>query len=211
MASYKSGTSGIKVYTTAGGKYYHSRRGCSDMKNPSRVTLETAMNYGKKPCPKCMASASKKVYSSSGDRYYHYYKMHAGSGAQAGTLAKARAMGKKLCPTCAKGKTVGITLSNKEAKNISKAVAAAQKLGTGISTKSAIAYSKAVASQTKYSAPGNTKVYVDLTGKQYYYYHKSSKCSKTGMKKGTKITLQYARDWGYKACPFCQPPTKVTK
>ena len=211
VASYKSGTSGIKVYTTAGGKYYHSKRGCSDMKNPSRVTLETAMNYGKKPCPKCMATASKKVYSSSADRYYHYYKMHAGSGAQAGTLAQARALGKKLCPTCAKGKTVGITLSNREAKNISKAVAAAQKLGTGISAKSAVAYSKALASQTKYSAPGDTKVYVDLKGKQYYYYHKSSKCSKTGMKKGTKITLQYARDWGYKACPFCQPPTSVVK
>ena len=219
VANYKSGTSGIKVYTTAGGKYYHSKRNCSDMKNPTVVTLETAMNYGKKPCPKCMASASKKVYSSSGDRYYHYYKVHAGSGAQAGTLAQARALGKKLCPTCAKGKSAGISLSasyssgsTAKAVTVAKAVAAAKKLSSkGVSAKTAISYSKALASQVKYSASGDTKVYVDLKGKQYYYYHKSSKCSKTGMSKGTKITLQYAKDWGYKACPFCQPPTSVAK
>lgn len=210
VASYKSGTSGIKVYTTAGGKYYHSRRTCSDMKNPSRVTLETAMNYGKKPCPKCMATASKKVYSSPADSYYHYYKLHAGSSAQAGTLAKARAMGKKLCPTCSKAKTVGI--STNDLKKAAKAVSAAQKLSsTGISTKNAISYSKALASQMKYSAPAGTKVYVDLKGKRYYYYHKSSSCSKAGMKKGTKITLEYAKEWGYKACPYCQPPTSVEK
>jgi hypothetical protein len=29
------------------------------------------------------------------------------------------------------------------------------------------------------------------------------------MKKGTRITLQYAKDWGYKACPYCQPATSV--
>ena len=210
VANYKSGTSGIKVYTTAGGKYYHSRKGCSDMKNPTRVALETAMNYGKKPCPKCMKSASRKVYSSSGDRYYHYYKAHAGSGAQAGTLAQARALGKKLCPTCSKAKTVGITAAS--ATKIAKGIAAAQKKAssTNINLKSVASYQKALSSTLKYSAPGNTKVYVDLGGEQYFYYHKSSKCSKTGMSKGTKITLQYARDWGYKACPFCQPPTSVS-
>lgn len=216
VANYKSGTSGIKVYTTTSGKYYHSKRNCSDMKNPARVALETAMNYGKKPCPKCMKSASRKVYSSPGDSYYHYYKAHARTGAQAGTLAQARALGKKLCPTCAKGRTAGVTIaSTSGAKNIAKAIAAAQKLSAaGVSTsakKAVVSYSKALASQLKYSASGDTKVYVDLKGKQYYYYHKSSKCSKAGMSKGTKITLQYARDWGYKACPFCQPPTSVQK
>jgi hypothetical protein len=30
-----------------------------------------------------------------------------------------------------------------------------------------------------------------------------------GMSGGTKITLQYAKDWGYKACPYCNPPTSV--
>jgi hypothetical protein len=93
------------------------------MKSPTRVALETAMNYGKKPCPVCMKSASRKVYSSSGDRYYHYYKAHAGSSAQAGTLAQARVLGKKLCPTCSKAKTVGITTS--DIKSIAKNIAAA--------------------------------------------------------------------------------------
>ena len=26
---------------------------------------------------------------------------------------------------------------------------------------------------------------------------------------GTKVTLQYAVDWDYKACPFCNPPTSI--
>ena len=143
----------------------------------------------------------------SGESYYHYYKAHAGSGAQAGTLAQARALGKKLCPTCSKAKTVGITPSN--ASSIAKGIAAAKAVNNGIAINGAPSYSKAISSTNKYSAPGNTKVYVDLNGAQYFYYHKSSSCSKTGMKKGTKITLQYAKDWGYKACPFCEPPTSV--
>jgi len=194
--TYKSGTSGIKVYATVSGKYYHSKSSCSDMKSASRITLETALNYGKKACPKCMAAASKKVYATSGDRYYHYYKAHAGSGAKAGTLAQARALGKKLCPTCEKGYEV---VSGKSDESV-----------TGISTKGGTSYSKAKVSTDKYSAPGDTNVYVDLSGKYYYYYHKSSRCSDTSMKNGTGITLEYARDFGYKACPYCNPPTSVS-
>ena len=28
---------------------------------------------------------------------------------------------------------------------------------------------------------------------------------------GTKVTLRYVLDWGYKACPFCTPPTKISR
>ena len=184
---FRSGTSGIKVYATASGAYYHSRKTCSGMTSPSRITLETALNYGKKACPTCMSVASKKVYSSLSDSYYHLYRVHAGSGASAGTLARAKAMGKKLCPQCARG------------------------ISTGISTRGSVSYGKAKASTVKYSASGTTKVYVDLEGKNYFYYHKSSRCSDMGMSGGTKITLQYAKDWGYKACPYCNPPTSVSE
>jgi hypothetical protein len=194
--TYKSGTSGIKVYATASGKYYHSKANCGGQKNASYITLETAMNYGKKPCPTCMATASRKVYSSSSDSYYHYYKAHAGASAKAGTLAQARALGKKLCPQCSKAAAAGITVSQ-----------AGVTLAASDTTPAS--YSSAISSTDHYSAPADTTVYVDLGGKYYFYYHKSSRCSKTNMTSGSKITLQYARDWGYKACPFCNPPTSV--
>ena len=210
--TYKSGTSGIKVYATVSGSYYHSKSDCSGLENPSHITLETALNYGKKPCPKCMKTASMKVYSSSGDKYYHYYKLHASSNAKSGTLAVARALGKKMCSTCAKLYNSGISasdlsdgnLSKSDIKEISKLVEEA-----GVTAKST-SYSKAPVSTDKYSASGDTKVYVDLDGDYYFYYHKSSRCSDTKMKSGTSITLQYAKDWGYKACPYCNPPTSVS-
>ena len=63
-------------------------------------------------------------------------------------------------------------------------------------------------SDIKYSAPGDTKVYVDLDS-DMLYYHKSSKCSDAGMSGGTGVTLEFVTSWGYKACPFCNPPTSV--
>ena len=63
-------------------------------------------------------------------------------------------------------------------------------------------------SDIRYSAPGDTKVYVDLDS-DMLYYHKSSKCSDAGMSGGTGVTLEFVTSWGYKACPFCNPPTSV--
>ena len=223
--TYKSGKSGIKVYATVTGKYYHSKSSCSGMENPSHVTLETALNYGKKACPKCMAAAEMKVYSSSGDKYYHYYKLHAGSSAKAGTLASARALGKKMCSTCAKLYNNDVPASAldsaKDAKKVAREIAeqiddedgkkSPEEIeeAIGSSKDGKTTYSKAPVSTDHYSASGNTTVYVDLGGNYYFYYHKSSRCSETDMKHGTNITLQYAKDWGYLACPYCNPPTSV--
>lgn len=192
--TYKSGKSGIKVYARADGKYYHSKSDCSGLTGASRLTLETAMNYGKKACPKCMSAASKKVYSSSGDKYYHYYKAHAGSNAKAGTLAQARAMGKKLCSQCSKAAAAGVS---------------------GASSAASVDFSSfksAEGSTVHYSAPADTNVYVDLEGDSpSYYYHKSSYCSGKGMKHGTAVKLGYVKEWDYyKACPYCNPPTSVS-
>ena len=71
-------------------------------------------------------------------------------------------------------------------------------------------YSKAPVSTNHYSASGDTKVYVDLDGTYYFYYHNSSKCSDTHMSGGTGVTLEYAKEWGYLACPYCNPPTSVS-
>ena len=186
--TYTSGASGIKVYAMLSGPYFHANATCSGMSGASYVTLETAMNYGKTPCPVCLAAAGKTVYSSSGDSYYHYYRVHAGSSAVGGTLAQARALGKRACPTCS------------------------QVLSTGFNPQGGImSYSSAPVSTANYSAAPDTHVYIDLTGQLYYYYHKSSSCGGTGMGAGTRVTLQYAKDWGYKACPYCNPPTYISQ
>ena len=183
--TYRSGTSGIKVYATRGSKYYHAKANCSGLTGASRISLETALNYGKKACPVCLGTASAKVYAVAGEKYYHYSKAHAGSGAIAGTLAAARALGLKACPTCTK-LSAGTTVQ--DYKNGGAA--------------------NAPVSIEIYPADGDTKVYVEL-GTVNTYYHKSAKCKKAGFSAGTAVSLQYATDWDFKACPYCNPPTSV--
>ncbi len=38
---------------TNGGKKYHSKSSCSNMKNPEQVSKSTAISYGFTPCKKC--------------------------------------------------------------------------------------------------------------------------------------------------------------
>jgi len=171
VADYKAGTSGIKVYASLSGKYYHSSKDCAGS-GASRITLETAMNYGKSPCSSCASSAKKKVYSTGTDQYYHSSRTCAGSSAVSGTFAKALALGKKECPICIGGSE---------------------------------AYEQ---SDVKYSAPGDTGVYVDVDS-EMLYYHKNARCSDAGLHDGTKVMLDFVVSWGYKACPFCAPPTSV--
>jgi len=41
------------VWISGSGKRYHSRPGCSGMKNPQEVSISTAEARGKTPCQKC--------------------------------------------------------------------------------------------------------------------------------------------------------------
>lgn len=43
----------VMVWIPSSGTKYHSRSGCSNMKNPSQVTLEKAQSWGYTPCKKC--------------------------------------------------------------------------------------------------------------------------------------------------------------
>ncbi len=181
--TYENGTSGIKVYATLGSKYYHSNATCSGLTGATRVTLETALNYGKKACPVCLSSANTKVYAVSGGDYYHLSKAHAGSGAIAGTLAEARAAGLKACPLCTK-------------------------LAAGATSYDNGGTEDAPVSQEDYAAVASTGVYIDI-GSANSYYHKAAKCAEAGFSGGSKVTLEYAKDWDYKPCPYCNPPTSV--
>ena len=170
---YESGRSGIKVYATTKGSYYHTDKTCAGS-GAVKITLETALNYGKKACQDCCAIADRTVYAVKDSFYYHASKSCAGDDAVKGTYAKALAYGLDACPNCIGG-----------------ASSAPEDGGA-----------------PEYSAPAESAVYVDLYADQFYY-HKASKCSDAGMKDGTEVTLEYARDFGYERCPYCKPASGV--
>lgn len=96
--TYKSGTSGVRVYASQSDAFYHTKSSCSKIVGGVvRATLETALNYGKKPCPECATSAMRTVYVGRDGKYYHYSQKHAGTGAKKGTLAVALALGYDPC------------------------------------------------------------------------------------------------------------------
>ena len=49
-----------------------------------------------------------------------------------------------------------------------------------------------------------------VTSEAYGGFRREIPCSAVKFKGGTGVSLQFAIDWGYKACPHCQPPTSVT-
>jgi len=99
---YESGISGIRVFATLSDQFFHSNKTCSKYQGGtySRVTLETALNYGKEPCPVCSPEARKTVYALEGGSYCHRDKSHAGSKAKKYTYAAAKARGMNVCPIC---------------------------------------------------------------------------------------------------------------
>ena len=99
---YESGISGIRVFAALSDQFFHSNKTCSKYQGGtySRVTLETALNYGKEPCPVCSPEARKTVYALEGGSYCHRDKSHAGSKAKKYTYAAAKARGMNVCPIC---------------------------------------------------------------------------------------------------------------
>lgn len=282
---YKSGASGIDVYATAAGKNYHTKSSCSKIKgSPIKITLETALNYGKTACSVCASSGNKTAYATKGGKYYHFSSSCAGSSASKGTLDQALAYGLKPCPNCATGagetpKDSGKFVSGKSGVKVyakagdkyfhMKSDCGGLSGAKYVTLETALNYGMkacpdcaALAAKTVYaasgsknyhydkscagsgavsgtlgealayglkacpicvtgeeggagggeesSAPGDTKVYIDLSGEGSYLYHKSANCSDVGMKKGTAVTLKYAIEQGYGDCGFCNPPTSVS-
>ena len=98
---FKSGKSGIDVYATYEGRYYHINRLCSGISGtPVEVSLETALNNDKSACPICSSSADRTVYGTTDGKYYHYSSGCAGDSATKANLDVALAYGFKACPNC---------------------------------------------------------------------------------------------------------------
>ena len=109
------------------------------------------------------------------------------------TISKALSAGKTACPTCAKA------LGNATA---TKSASAAATTSTAAATAT-----KAPTDSTKASA--FTNVYITVGGSSGSYYHKAAKCSAQNFSNGVNVTLEYALGHGYKACPSCNPPSKI--
>ena len=177
--TYVDGTSGLYVYATREGEFFHIESTCPDAlgEGASRVTLETALNYGKRPCTTCSNLARRVVYSTASDQYYHYSQTHAGSGSTSGYLAHARAVGKTACPVCVSGSSSGG--------------------GSGSGT-----------SGSGDSGSGDlstaTQVYIDLQGdSDSTIFHSHSTCSRAGMTDGSMVNIQFVRDQGFSPCSYC--------
>ena len=179
------------VYATKNGTYYHTKSNCSGMKGAARVTYTDAVKAGKKPCPTCISISTVNVFATSGGKYYHTKTNCSGmTGALSVSISKAISAGKTACPTCAKA--LG-SLSG--AKNASAA---------------ATATSAAAARATATPAPAaasNSIVYIKSGEK---YYHRAAKCSGQNFSGGINVTLEYALEKGYKSCPSCNPPSKIS-
>ena len=167
--TYREGTSGKKVYASAAGTYYHLNASCKTETGLDEVTLEKALNYGKKACPDCASYARKTVYAKQGGKYYHSDKS-CETGLSGGQLGAALAYGFKECPYCIGG----------------------QSKDPGTDTP---------------PASGKTIVYIDLD--DLSYYHKNAKCPDVPMSASTDVTLQYALEWDYVPCPYCNPPKSI--
>lgn len=282
--TYTSGKSGISVYATVEGAYYHARTSCWRVSgSPAKITLETALNYGKTACPSCASSANKTVYATKGGKYYHYTQGCAGINSSKGSLDSAMAYGFAACPNCVTGSmkssnvykvgtskiSVYGSISNKyfhansscsgmkEVSYISLETALNYgKVACPVCASSAsrVVYAKA-GSDTyhanascagsgstggtwaqalalgmkpcticvtgeaghqdygdgeNYSADGSTSMYIDINGNtSANTYHGYSDCEDSGMKNGTRVTLQFALEQGYKPCGYCDPPSSI--
>ncbi|MBR5380363.1 MAG: hypothetical protein IK140_07505 [Clostridia bacterium] len=172
------------VYATKNGTYYHTKSNCSGMKGATRGTYAAAVKSGKKPCPTCVNISSLSVFATTGGKYFHTSATCSGmTGALSVSVSKALSAGKTACPTCAKG------------------------LSTMGSAKSA---SAAATTPPATAAAGNTNVYITLGAPSGSYYHKTGKCSGQNFSGGQNVTLEYALEHGYKACPSCNPPSKIS-
>ena len=181
--TFTSGTSGLYVYAALNGDHFHITSSCPQLESgATRVTLETALNYGKSPCTRCSDIARRTVYATSSGRYYHYSQSCAGSEATSGYLAIARAVGKKPCPICVEGSSDG--------------GGGGGTTGGGGSTTGGGGSGGDLSSATQ--------VYIDLQGdSDSTIFHSHSTCSRAGMRVGSMVVVDFVKDQGFSPCPYC--------
>lgn len=233
MGGSDSDSTTTKVYYTSGGKYYHTVKTCSGMKNAQTGTVEKAKEAGKTACPVC-AKTSTTVYATANGKYYHKTRTCSGmKNAEKTTVAAAKKRGQKACPVCMKensesdntektNKTtyVYVTMSGNKyhAKSTCSGMKNAEKISLAMALKrnytrcTKCNAPKPISSATaKPSAtPKPTATPKPDSDPDVYVtltgtrYHADKNCS--GMQNAEKISLSTALKRGYKRCTECDAP-----
>ena len=131
------------------------------------------------------------VYYTDKGKYFHVKKTCSGmTNAKNASYASAVAAGKSACPTCAYALSKGF-------KNTKTDTATN---GNNSSTTTA----------NNGKATAESVVYIKTGKGATNYYHTAAKCSGQSFSNGLSVTLEYALNHNYKACPSCKPASKIS-
>lgn len=218
--STSSGTttaSGPKVYVTSSSKYYHTRKACGGMTNPTKIYLSQALEKGIPACNDCAGQANNTVYAASGDKCYHYSSKCSNlkGTPTKGTLAMALADELSACSKCVNTSSnsdneiedgivdkSGLSVYITQKGDNYHANTSCSELGSEEYYKVSLGVAVESADKTpcsKCCASASHKVYSSASDK---YYHFNKNCS---LLPGTakSATLARALMDGLKACPAC--------
>lgn len=186
-----SGT-GVYVYATAAGRYYHTQQYCSGMTDAQYVPLSYAVQYGKTACPTCAAAANYMVYSNDNGTYYHATSDCSGmTNAKQRTIQDAMLLGQTACPTCVAKYNAWKAQQEQQGQETLPQPTQNPNLPQS--------------SGTFTTGTSGIKVYarIDLP-----YYHTLPNCS--GMTDASYITLETALNYGKTGCPVCAEAANTT-
>ena len=218
----------VMVWARADGTYYHTKKNCGTLTNPSYISLRVAVDAGKQPCPNCAQAATQMVFSTDDGKNYHTIADCRGmKNAERRTLAEAMMLGQTACPVC-----INLKVEDKEGdpgpdgddgSNTELVKVGDLTVGTsGInvyaapsdehfhldrSCSNATASLSHVALETalNYGKSPCSRC-ASAAGATVYatpngkYYHSSASCAGGGASRGT---LALAVAMGFKPCPYC--------
>ncbi len=205
---FNTADTAVYVYATEGGTYMHLKSNCSGMANAKKVTFQQAVNAKKKVCPDCITPAKLNVYATDGGKWFHTVSNCQGmKNAVTLTAKKAMDFGKTACPECAKALSTSATTSNNNANAGSNNNNNTTGSFTGNNTNTNTSFTTDNGSSKPTTGSASSTVYI-LAGKAYY--HVGARCSAQGVSGANAVTLEYAIERDYKACPSCNPPSRIS-
>ncbi len=227
LTPFNATADNVMVWARADGSYYHTKKNCGTLTDPSYISLRVAVNAGKQPCPNCASAATQMVFSTEDGKNYHTIADCRGmKNADRRTLAEAMMLGQTACEVCINLKVEdqeGDPGEGNDGYDVELTPVGNLTVGTsGIdvyaspsddhfhlnrSCSNATASLSHVALETalnygrtpcsRCASAAGTTVYATANGK---YYHASSSCAGGGASKGT---LALAVAMGFKPCPYC--------
>ncbi len=184
--------SGVYVYATAAGRYYHTQQYCSGMTDAQYVPLSYAVQYGKTACPTCAAAANYMVYSNDNGTYYHATSDCSGmTNAKQRTIQDAMLLGQTACPTCVAKYNAWKAQQEQQGQETLPQPTQNPNLPQS--------------SGTFTTGTSGIKVYARIDAP---YFHTLPNCS--GMTDASYITLETALNYGKTGCPVCAEAANTT-